>query len=391
MVEDRKTAVWVVTGALVGSLLAAVVQATVFFSFGETVAGWSSAVLGVAYLSAWVWFAVTGGVAGAAVIAVVASTADVIVVHLVLGGYANSGATLMWSTILLLSAVLVFPRRFSLGLGAFYLAIALTFGFLEQALQATRNPPDPAVPAVLFVAVLAGNIALIMLILFILLRRLAKERERSESLLLNVLPAEVAAELKEHSRYPARRFDSASVLFADVVGFTPLAAASEPEETVAQLNEVFTRFDALADRYGVEKIRTIGDAYVAVAGVPVPMEDHAEALAGLALDILEYAESTPLSFRIGISSGPVVAGVIGKRKFQYDLWGDTVNTASRMESSGEADRAQISESTYQLVKHSYVTTPRGSFEVKGKGTIPTWWLDGADGPRTIHDSDRAQA
>lgn len=383
--------VWVVTAALAGSLLAAVVQATVFFTFGESVAGWSSAVLGVAYLSAWVWFAMTGGVAGSAGIALAASTADVIAVHLVLGGYANSGATLMWCTILLLSAVLVFPRGFSLGLGTLYLMIALTFGFLEQSLRAARTPPDPAVPAVLFVAVLAGNVALIMLILFILLRRLAKERERSESLLLNVLPAEVAAELKEHSRYPARRFDSASVLFADVVGFTPLAAASEPEETVAQLNEVFTRFDALADRYGVEKIRTIGDAYVAVAGVPVPRGDHAEALAGLALDILEYAESTPLSFRIGISSGSVVAGVIGTRKFQYDLWGDTVNTASRMESSGEADRAQISESTYQLVKHNHSTTPRGPIEVKGKGIQPTWWLDRVDSPRTVHNPDRVQA
>lgn len=391
VVEDRKTVVRVVTGALAGSVLAAVIQAAVFFSSAEPLAGWSSVVLGVAYTGAWVCYAVTGSVAGATAIAVLASSVDVVVVHLALGGYANSGATLMWSTILLLSAVLVFPRAFSLGLGAFYAAVAVTFGFLEQSLRAGRAPPDPAVPAVIFAAVLAGNVALILLILSILMRRLGDERQRSESLLLNVLPADVAAELKEHSRYPARRFDSASVLFVDVVGFTPLAASSEPEETVARLNEVFTHFDGLADRYGVEKIRTIGDAYVAVAGVPVPTDDHAEALAGLALDILRYADSSPLSFRIGISSGPVVAGVIGTRKFQYDLWGDTVNTASRMESSGEPDRAQISESTYQLVKHSYATTPRGRIEVKGKGILATWWLDPVDSVRGAGGADPVSA
>jgi len=190
------------------------------------------------------------------------------------------------------------------------------------------------------------------------------------------LPAEVAGELKRRGETTARRFESISVLFADIVGFTPLAAEMDPEEMVAQLNEVFTSFDQLADRYGCEKIRTIGDNYMVASGVPTPREDHAEALAGMALEMIRYAEGSPWSFRIGINSGPAVAGVIGTKKFQYDVWGDTVNTASRMESHGEPGRIQISEATNTLIKDHYATTPRGPIEVKGKGTLNTWWLEG---------------
>ena len=167
-----------------------------------------------------------------------------------------------------------------------------------------------------------------------------------------------------------------SVLFADIVGFTPMSAEMEPNEMVDQLNEVFSHFDALAVHHGCEKIRTIGDAYMVAAGVPTPTEDHAQAISAMALEMLAYARTTPLSFRLGINSGPVVAGVVGTSKFQYDIWGDTVNTASRMESHGEPDRIQITEATYQLIKDTFETTPRGHIEVKGKGSLPTWFLDG---------------
>lgn len=159
------------------------------------------------------------------------------------------------------------------------------------------------------------------------------------------------------------------------MGFTPLSASLEPEQVVAQLDEVFTHFDTLAETHGVEKIRTIGDSYMVAAGVPLPREDHAEALAVMALDMQAYAASGPLTFRIGVNSGPVVAGVIGSRKVQYDIWGDTVNTASRMESHGEPGRIQISDSTKQLVEHKFATTPRGPIDVKGRGTVCTWWLE----------------
>jgi adenylate cyclase len=374
VVEDRHTVVRIVTWILVGSILSASVQAAAFFTWDEPLVGWSSVALGIAYLGALAAFALTGSVLLTAAIALMSSTVDIALVHLALGGYANSGATFMWSTLLVVNSVLIFRRRLAFGLGAFYLTAAIVFGFLEQALRAGRPPPNPALPAVLFASVAVGIIALVLLILFLLLTRLRSERERSESLLLNVLPSEVATELKERGVYKARRYDEASVLFADLVGFTPMAASVEPEDTVAQLNEVFTQFDAIADRHGVEKIRTIGDAYVAVAGVPSRDADHAASMARMALDMLAYAEGTPYSFRVGISSGPVVAGVIGRRKFQYDLWGDTVNLASRMESSSEPGRIQITESTYNLINKSFEVTPRGPTAVKGKGSLNTWWL-----------------
>jgi guanylate cyclase len=155
-----------------------------------------------------------------------------------------------------------------------------------------------------------------------------------------------------------------------------MAAEMEPKEMVDQLNEVFSHFDALAVQYGCEKIRTIGDAYMVAAGVPTPREDHAQAISSMALGMLEHARTTPLSFRLGINSGPAVAGVVGTSKFQYDIWGDTVNTASRMESHGEPGRIQITEATYRLIRDDFETTLRGPIQVKGKGSLTTWYLDG---------------
>jgi guanylate cyclase len=180
----------------------------------------------------------------------------------------------------------------------------------------------------------------------------------------------------------ARYYESASVLFADVVGSTPLFTDLEPAEAVAWLNEVFTMFDRLVENRGLEKIRTIGDNYMVAAGVPVPRVDHAQALAHLALDMLDGLSVLParngrrLAFRIGINSGPLVAGVIGQSKFHYDVYGDTVNTASRMESQGEPGAVHISETTYELIKEEFDCNPRGEIEVKGKGGMTTWFLAG---------------
>ena len=186
--------------------------------------------------------------------------------------------------------------------------------------------------------------------------------------------------MKQRGETTARRFEGISVLFADAAGFTPISAEMDPTEVVGMLNEVFSHFDSLAERYGCEKIRTIGDAYMVASGVPVPRPDHATALASMALDMLEYGKQGPLRFRIGINSGPAVAGVIGLKKFQYDVWGDTVNTASRMESQGEPGKIQISEATYHLLKDDFVCTPRGPLQVKGKGILNTWYLEGSREP-----------
>jgi guanylate cyclase len=211
---------------------------------------------------------------------------------------------------------------------------------------------------------------------------LAAEQEKSENLLLNILPREIAAILKNENRTIADHIEGASILFADMVGFTPMTASMTPIEMVELLNSVFSHFDELVETYGVEKIRTIGDSYMVAAGVPRPRQDHAQVMAAMALDMQAYVHTNPwcvqrqIDFRIGINSGPVVAGVIGRKKFTYDLWGDAVNTASRMESHGEPGRIQITAATYELIRRDFVCESRGQVNVKGKGEMETWYLLG---------------
>lgn len=218
-----------------------------------------------------------------------------------------------------------------------------------------------------------------------LMTDLDAERAESEKLLLNILPAPIAERLKADSGVIADRFESVSVLFSDIVGFTPLAESLSPEEMVAWLNDVYSEFDVLVQKHGVEKIRTIGDGYMAAAGVPFEREDHARALVFLALDMKTHFEVLPsihgqeAEFRIGISSGSVVGGVIGTYKFQYDIWGDTVNTASRMESQGVPGRIHISAATHQLIRSDFRCVPREPIEVKGKGMMNTWFVEGPAG------------
>ncbi len=206
---------------------------------------------------------------------------------------------------------------------------------------------------------------------------------RSEELIHNILPMSIATRLKRRDGTIADGFSDVTVLFADIVGFTTLSTHMAPRAVVELLNELFCKFDDLAGTLGLEKIKTIGDCYMVAGGLPEPRADHAEAIAEMAFGMLRTVAAfsartgEPLQIRIGINSGPVVAGVIGKRKFIYDLWGDTVNTASRMESHGVADAIQISEPTHRLLDAKYATTPRGAIEIKGKGPMQTWLLGGA--------------
>jgi len=214
------------------------------------------------------------------------------------------------------------------------------------------------------------------------LEALRTERDRSERLLLNVLPRAIADRLKDAQTTIADSFSEVSILFADIVGFTQLASRVPPGEVVGVLNDIFSDFDALLDRHGLEKIKTIGDAYLVAGGVPTPCPDHAAAVAEMALDMCESLDRfnlrTGASFamRVGINSGPVVAGVIGTHKFIFDLWGDAVNIASRMESHGEPGRIQVSEATWQLLGDRYRFEERGVIEVKGKGLMRTFFLLG---------------
>ncbi len=210
------------------------------------------------------------------------------------------------------------------------------------------------------------------------------EKEKSERLLLNILPKAISDELKQGRGNIATRFDSVTVLFSDIVDFTSLASRLSPSELVSVLNEIFSRFDHLVERYGLEKIKTIGDAYMVVGGLPELYPNHAEAIADMAIEMQQEVmkfytdQGEPFRLRIGINTGPVVAGVLGIKKFSYDLWGDTVNVASRMEAHGIAGKIQVTETTYQLLKDKYKFTERGEIEVKGKGTMTTYFLIGRD-------------
>lgn len=209
---------------------------------------------------------------------------------------------------------------------------------------------------------------------------LLAEQERSEALLLNVLPASIAVRLRQEEHVIADRFDDVTVMFADLVDFTPRSQDVDADELVRELNDLFSAFDRLAQQHALEKIKTIGDAYMVAGGLPEPRPDHAEAVADLALAIRDEVtghvdpKGRTLAVRIGIDTGPVVAGVIGEHKFSYDLWGDTVNTASRMESHSVAGKIQVTERTYQRLRDNFLFERRGSIDVKGKGEMVTWFL-----------------
>ena len=307
-------------------------------------------------------------------------------VLLALGGFANSGGIILWCLLTpLCSLLLAEPRQASRWFLAFLGVVVLSV-VLQPYLRASNNLP-PIVISLFFIMNVGAvsSIAFLMLRYFLsqrleAYRLLSLEQEKSENLLLNILPKEITTILKGGRQTIADNFGEASILFADMVNFTPLTDILSPVEMVDLLNEVFTYFDLLVDKYEVEKICTIGDNYMVASGVPRPRRDHAQALANMALDIRDFIRTLPphggrhLDFRIGIDSGPVVAGIIGRKKFIYDLWGDAVNTASRMESHGTPGRIQITRATYELLKDEFVCEPRGTIPVKGKGDMETWYL-----------------
>jgi adenylate cyclase len=306
-----------------------------------------------------------------------------------LGGFLGAGGVGLWAILAPLGS-LVFERVETAV--RWYVAFAVVFlgsGIAGEIV----GPVSPEVPRWFTTTMLALNITVGGAIVFTLLAVFASERRqaldalrieqaKAEELLLNILPKSIAERLKAQTRPIADYFGSASILFADVVDFTPWSEQLQPEEVVGHLDLLFSHFDGLAEEYGLEKIKTIGDAYMVAAGVPTPRPDHARALALVGLDMLaamrehEELAALGLELRIGINSGPVVAGVICRKRFLYDLWGDAVNTASRMESHGAAGRIQITRATYELLADEFVCEPRGTIVVKGKGEIEVWHLVG---------------
>ncbi len=306
-----------------------------------------------------------------------------------LGGFLAAGGVGLWGILAPLGALVFSDVRSAIRWYVAYVVVFLGSGVAGELLGGV----SPTVPEWFTSTMLAlnvtvgGTIVFTLLALFAGQRRAAlaalrEEQARSESLLLNILPRSIADRLKAEPQTIADQFSSASILFADVVDFTPLSERLPPAEVVGVLDHLFSHFDELAERHGLEKIKTIGDCYMAAAGVPSPRPDHARALALMALDMQASMRTADevghlgLELRVGINSGPVVAGVIGRKRFLYDLWGDAVNTASRMESHGSAGQIQITRATRDLLDHEFVCEPRGKIQVKGKGEIEAWYLVG---------------
>jgi guanylate cyclase len=305
-----------------------------------------------------------------------------------LGGFVAAGGVGLWGILAPLGALVFVGVRSGIRWYVAFVAV-----FLASGAAGELWGDLPRLPA-LFTSVMLGlNVAVGGTIVFTLLALFARQRqdalaalrveqEKAESLLLNILPRSIADKLKASSRTIADQFSSASILFADVVDFTPRSELLPPAEVVDILDHLFSHFDTLVEREGLEKIKTIGDCYMVAAGVPSGRPDHARALAAVALDMLDAVRPNGavgdlgLELRIGINSGPVVAGVIGRKRFLYDLWGDAVNIASRMQSQGTPGCIQVTRATYELLKDEFICEPRGTVAVKGKGEMETWYVLG---------------
>ena len=308
-------------------------------------------------------------------------------VHIALGGFANSSAVVMYASVVPIGALSFADSRHPIRWFIAFSVVVIALVPLDGALR--ERAPD--VPDAVVTSFFAANIVSTALINFLalfayvrsrqrLVEELADERERSERLLLNVLPRSIADRLKQGERPIADRHESVGVLFADIVDFTPLSESLTPEELVTGLNGVFSRFDALSLQYGVEKVKTIGDAYMVVSGAPDPGPDI-NVLAELALDMRDAAAASDLGdrhsvhMRFGMDVGPLVAGVIGESRFTYDMYGDTVNTASRMESNGESGVIQVTRRVADLLDERFILKNRGVIDIKGKGPTETFYLD----------------
>jgi guanylate cyclase len=306
-----------------------------------------------------------------------------------LGGFLDSGGVGLWGILAPLAALVFSDVRSAARWYVAYVVVFLGSGLAGEL----WGGASPAIPRWFTTTMLGLNVAVCGTIVFTLLAVFARQRRdalaalreeqaRAESLLLNILPRSIADRLKAETRTIADHVNAVSILFADVVDFTPLAERLPPAEVVGVLDQLFSHFDGLAERYGLEKIKTIGDCYMVAAGVPAPRSDHAQALALMALDMqaamrtVDEVRHLGLELRIGINSGPVVAGVIGRKRFLYDLWGDAVNTASRMESHGTSGRIQITRATKELLEDEFVCESRGTISLKGKGETETWYLVG---------------
>jgi len=379
--EMRRSQKTIATSVMIAGGIITILNVILNLSLGiKTVsaiyAGWAIFILSAAALILWLprlWLPVFS-------VAVICVMPMVLLTHVFSGGFQSGLEAIVWMLQIPIAAALFIGPRFTIAALLTYVGGIIAAALLEPFAQSVA--PELALGTRMQIA--ATNMIMLGILATVaglyLLRQVEYFRQRADDLLLNILPPPIAWRLKESSETIADAYGDVTVLFADIVGSTPLFSQLDPAEAVDWLNEVFTMFDQLVEKYGLEKIRTIGDSYMVASGAPVPRTDHAQAMALFALELVRRLEDMPprhgqqLSFRIGINSGPLVAGVIGRSKFQYDLWGDTVNVASRMESHGVAGKIQVTTATYELLKDDFECVSRGEVPIKGKGKMETWFV-----------------
>lgn len=373
----------IVIGYVVFSVPARLVFAVEAFDTARSIVGWTNLwaalvpAIGLVVLARWPhWYSVVVNTLLAA------GVLENLVPTVLLGGILESELTIAWTILVVIGALIALGRRAALAWFVVVIASMILAAVLPQIVDpvVTAEP----VPLSSLMATLIGLAVFSYAGMAYFVRQRDRFQQESDDLLHNILPDEIATRLKTDPSMIAEDFEAASVLFADVVGFTPMSASMSPSELVGLLNSVFSTFDGLVRDLGLEKIKTVGDEYMVAAGVPRPRPDHAHAIATLALRIRDHCDEHQfrghdLTLRIGINSGPVVAGIVGTHKFAYDLWGEAVNIASRMESHGVPGSIQISRATYDLIRDDFVCERRGAVEVKGMGETETYFLIGPRG------------
>lgn len=304
-----------------------------------------------------------------------------------LGGFKESSVVIIWAALCPIASLLLEDLRQTVSWIVGFILLLIVSAVVQPHLA------PPGLPEEFVTWFFVLNVGTVIAIVFALLYYFVRQRnffqERSETLLLNILPKEISEALKADQRTIAAHYDSASILFADVVDFTPMAATMTPLRLVDLLNEVFQCFDTLVENHDLEKIKTIGDCYMVAAGVPRSRPDHATVLVQLALDMQHAVANRrfggrELAFRMGVNSGPVVAGVIGRKKFIYDLWGEAVNVASRMESQGQRQTIQITRKTFDLIKDDFDCEAKGTIKVKGVDEMEVWHVLGRKADQRSH-------
>jgi len=384
--EDQRLRKGLLMGGSLIILPVAVTWALLYAAYGERLAAAITFGYAMADLGAIIYLARSGRPGPLSFVHWFCTLLLPFVLTVVLGGLAESSALILGALMAPLGALLYHERGAATRLFVAFAALVALAAIIDPYVRRTNNLPQWLVLAFFALnVIIVSSLAYFQLRAFLrqrddALRLLRIEQAKTDTLLVNILPRPIADILKDEQRTIAERFDAVSILFADVVGYTPLTTTVEATEMVTILNEIYTCFDEVVERFGLEKIRTMGDGYMVASGVPTPRPDHAQALADGALAMMSFLDrwqsphAATIRLRMGMSSGPVLAGVIGRKKFSYDVWGDPVNVASRMESHGAPGKIQVTRETYELLKADFILEARGTIRIKGKGEMETWFL-----------------